>query len=348
MYFKSWILLSISFFGLCSLTAARTEQTSYSPKSLQKIILSGPAQGTSYHITYFDYSETVSKSDIDSILKSIDLSMSIYHRESTINKFNNHNGGPIKLDPHFQKVMQASIYYNRITNGIFDITVAPLVQLWGFGPKQIKKFPDSTEIATTLLSVGMDKLIWKAPYLDKNNSTVSIDVNGIAQGYSVDVLAEFLERKDIKNYIVELGGEMRIKGKNLEGDYFKIGIERPTSDDNQHLKTEVVSIKSGALTTAGNFEKFMMNGQQKISHHVNPLTGYMFSSPIVSVTVYAKTAMEADALDNYFMALTADEIIHFVEKKKNLEVYIIFKNDKGEIEERYSKGFSAFFLNKTR
>lgn len=347
MYFKSWILLSISFFGLCSITTARAERASYSLKSLQKIVLSGPAQGTSYHITYFDIKELVSKNDIDSVLKVIDLSMSIYNPSSTISLFNKQGVATVKLDPHFQKVIDASFRYNRITKGIFDITVAPLVQLWGFGPKQIKHFPDSNEINSTLSSVGMDKLIWKAPYLKKNNPNVSIDVNGIAQGYSVDVLATFLESKHIKNYIVELGGEMRIKGKNLAGDFFKIGVERPASNHSQLLKTEVVHIKSGALTTAGNFEKYMMNGKQKISHHVNPLTGYMFSSPIVSVTVYAKTAMEADALDNYFMALTPDEILDFVKKRKNLEVYIIFNNAKGEIEEKYSKGFSNFFLKKT-
>jgi thiamine biosynthesis lipoprotein len=347
MYFKSWILLLICFFSLCSITAARAEQASYSLKSLQKIVLSGPAQGTSYHITYFDKHELVSKNDIDSVLKVIDLSMSIYNPKSTISQFNKKNSGSVQLDPHFQNVIEASFRYNRITKGIFDITVAPLVQLWGFGPKQIKHFPDSNAITTTLLSVGMDKLIWKAPYLNKSKPDVSIDVNGIAQGYSVDVLARFLESKHIKNYIVELGGEMRVNGKNLAGDFFKIGVERPTSTHNQLLKTEVIRIKSGALTTAGNFEKYMMNGKQKISHHVNPLTGYMFSSPIVSVTVYAKTAMEADALDNYFMALTPDKILDFVKKWKNLEVYIIFNNANGEIEERYSKGFSNFFLKKT-
>lgn len=347
MHFRSWILLSISFFGLCGLSAARAEQTSYSLKSLQKIVLSGPAQGTSYHITYFAEREIVSKNDVDSILKVIDLSMSIYNPLSTISRFNKQKIDAIKLDSHFQKVLEASFHYNRITKGIFDITVAPLVQLWGFGPKQIKHFPDSSEIKTTLSSIGMSKLIWKAPFLEKTIPTVSIDVNGIAQGYSVDVLADYLENKQIKNYIVELGGEMRVKGKNLMGDSFKIGVERPTSSHQQLLKTEVIQLKSGALTTAGNFEKYMMNGKQKISHHVNPLTGYMFSSPIVSVTVYAKTAMEADALDNYFMALTPDEILDFVKKRKNLEVYIIFNNAKGEIEERYSKGFAQFFLNKT-
>ena len=347
MYFKSWILLSISFFGLCSITAARAEQASYSLKSLRKIVLSGPAQGTSYHITYFDTQELVSKNDIDSVLKVIDLSMSIYNPSSTISLFNKEERTAVKLDRHFQKVVDASFRYNRITKGIFDITVAPLVQLWGFGPKQIKHFPDSNEINATLASVGMDKLIWKAPYLKKSKPNVSIDVNGIAQGYSVDVLAKFLESKHIKNYIVELGGEMRVKGRNQAGEFFKIGVERPASSHNQLLKTEVVHIKSGALTTAGNFEKYMMNGKQKISHHVNPLTGYMFSSPVVSVTVYAKTAMEADAFDNYFMALTPDEILDFVKKRKNLEVYIIFNNEKGEVEEKYSKGFSNFFLKKT-
>ncbi|UIR56883.1 FAD:protein FMN transferase [Sphingobacterium sp. SRCM116780] len=344
MYFKSWISILISFFSLCGNGSARAEQTSYSLKSPYKIVLTGPAQGTSYHITYFDRQETISKNEIDSILQVIDQSMSIYNPLSTISQFNQLREGTVKLDSHFQKVIQASFEYNRITEGIFDITVAPLIQLWGFGPKKVNHFPDSNEISTTLRSVGMDKLIWKVPYLQKSKPMVSIDVNGIAQGYSVDVLADFLESKHIKNYIVELGGEMRVKGKNLQDDFFKIGIERPSARHDQQLKTEVVRIKSGALTTAGNFEKFMMRGNQKITHHVNPLTGYMFASPIISVTVYAKTAMEADALDNYFMALTPDQVINFVERRKNLEVYIIFKNENGEIEEKFSTGFSTFFL----
>lgn len=347
MYFKSWIVLSISLFSLCGIDAVRAEQTHYFLKPLRKIVLSGPAQGTSYHITYFDQYEQVSKNDVDSVLKVIDLSMSIYNPLSTISQFNQQETSAVRLDQHFKNVVEASFYYHQITKGIFDITVAPLVQLWGFGTKQIKHFPDSNEISSTLSSVGMSKLIWEEPYLKKSQPSISIDVNGIAQGYSVDVLAEFLELRGVKNYIVELGGEMRVKGKNLQGDFFKIGIERPISNHHQHLQTKVVCIKSGALTTAGNFEKYMMNGKQKVSHHVNPLTGYMFSSPIVSVTVYAKTAMEADALDNYFMALTPDEILDFVKKRKNLEVYIIFNNERGEIEEKYSKGFSDFFLKKT-
>lgn len=342
MKLLSWILTFISFFSLCGNLSAQTKKTS----SLQKIVLTGPAQGTSYHITYFHQHNLVSKQEVDSILQVIDYSMSIYNSKSTISQFNQSKENEnFKLDAHFQKVIEASFYYHQITKGIFDITVAPLVQLWGFGPQKIDHFPDSILIAKTLESVGMKYFKWKSPVLQKLKSDVKIDLNGIAQGYSVDVLADFLDKKKIKNYIVELGGEMRVKGKNLKNESFKIGIERPISSTNQNLKTDIVTIPVGALTTAGNFEKFMMKGKQKISHHINPMTGGMFTSPIISVTVYAKTAMEADALDNYFMALNPDEVLSFVKNKKNVEVYIIFINKNGEIEEAFSKGFANFMTS---
>ena len=312
---------------------------------LHKIRLEGPAQGTQYHITYFASDSLLRRSEVDSILMAIDLSMSIYRKDSKISQFNTDSVRSIVMDNHMAKVIKASFNYHKLSRGQFDITIAPLVNLWGFGAYKSPVIPDSATVLKVKQLVGMQYLKVRGSHLIKKKDGIKIDVNGIAQGYTVDVLADYLERKGIVNYIVEVGGEIRASGTPPGGQGFSIGIVQPDDDGGEELITAVAQLREGALTTAGSFEKYIQYKGKKLGHHIDPVSGFPYQSDILSVSVYAKTAMEADALDNYFMGMEPDKVMTEAKKMKGVAVFVIFKNKNQSIQAIYSEGFGKLFKN---
>lgn len=300
-------------------------------------MLSGRAQGTTYQIKYYG-EKRVSKQEIDSILKVIDLSMSLYDSNSIICQFNDPNVSEVTMDDHMEKVIHASRTAYQDTRGFFDITVYPLVKIWGFGADGVKNAPSQEMVDSVRQIIGMKKLDIKGNRLAKRVRNVSIDLNGIAQGYSVDVLAAHLTSRGIQDFLVELGGEIRSAGSKPDGP-FVVELYRPT-----HIaKGEMLRVKmsNNAITSSGVYEQQHKVNGKMISHHMNPLTGQPLQSSIVSATVIAKTAMEADALDNYFMSLTPKEAIRFANKRKDMEVYVIyFENN--TFKELQSSGFNNY------
>jgi thiamine biosynthesis lipoprotein len=311
---------------------------------LQEFKINGYTQGTTYSITYFAKDEWVKKSNIDSILAVIDQSMSLYKPNSLINKFNGSASGML-VDFHFMEVYKRANTIFKDTQGKFDVTVAPLVQLWGFGPKKIEKFPDDKTIKDMLKCVGMEKIIRHHLSLKKENPCVNIDFNGIAQGYTVDVIAKYLMLNKINRYMVEVGGELRINGTKPDGHLFKIGIEGPADKGltTQSIK-HILQVKKGAITTSGNYQKYVMNGNQRISHLIDPKTGYPLKNEMISVTVFAKDAITADGYDNALMAMSVKEALVFV-AKRNMEVYIIYMKKDGELTDTLSVGFKKLIVN---
>lgn len=307
------------------------------PITLNSYSLSGRAQGTTYHIKYYAASP-IPKEEIDSVLLVIDRSMSLYDSNSLICKFNDPNVFSVVMDRHMEKVVKESQRTFKRTKGYFDITVYPLVKLWGFGATGQKREPLSSEIDSVRSIIGFDKLRIKGRKLIKRNASVSIDLNGIAQGYSVDVLAAHLANRGINNFLVELGGEIKSSGSKPEGP-FVVEVYRP-----EHIGNGTghkIKIKDMAVTSSGVYEQQRIVAGKVVSHHMNPITGKPLESPIVSVTVIAKTAMEADALDNYFMSLLPEEAIEFAEKQKNIEVYLIYFED-NKFKELQSSGFNNY------
>ncbi len=311
---------------------------------LQEFKIMGFAQGTSYAITYYARDEWVKKSSIDSILAVIDQSMSLYKPNSTITKFNESTTGMV-VDFHFMEVYKRAHSIFKDTQGKFDVTVAPLVQAWGFGPKKMEKFPDDTTIKDILNCVGMEKLVAHYLTIRKENPCIQVDFNGIAQGYTVDVIAKHLQQKKINHFMVEVGGELRINGTKPNKQSFKIGIEGPTSKElaAQSIK-HILQFKKGAVTTSGNYQKFVMNGNQRLSHLIDPKTGYPLKNEMVSVTVYAKDAITADGYDNALMAMSVKEALTFAKRKK-MEVYIIYIKPNGELADTLSTGFKKMIVN---
>ncbi|SFG65101.1 FAD:protein FMN transferase [Pedobacter insulae] len=313
--------------------------------SVQEFKINGYAQGTSYSITYYAQGEFVKKNNIDSIIQVIDQSMSLYKPGSIINRLNE-STSEMLVDFHFMEVYKRANAIFKDTDGKFDVTVGPLVQAWGFGPKKEEKFPDDATIKSLLKCVGMDKITWDNLTIKKENQCVKIDLNGIAQGYTVDLVASYLHSKKITSFMVEVGGELRVNGTKPGGQLFKIGIEGP-SDGKLSVQSikHILQFKKGAITTSGNYQKYKMNGNQRISHLINPTTGYPLKNEMISVTVFAKDAITADGYDNALMAMSAKEALAFVAKRKQLEAYIIYQKENGEIADTLSKGFTKLILN---
>lgn len=304
--------------------------------------LNGHAQGTTYHITYYAPDPVIATNQIDSILDKIDSSLSLYKSYSLINQFNASENGVI-ADDHFINVVNKAIDVYHESNGLFDITVYPLTAAWGFGPVKPASLPDSESIKQLLPCISSSLIEWSGNKLIKKKPCVKLDANGIAQGYSVDVLADFLEQNAIHQYLVELGGEIRVKGPKPGNEKMSIGIEAPGNDFEPSLMRRVIYIDKGAITTSGNYRKYYESKGQKISHLLNPKTGYSLQNELISVTVYAKDAMTADAWDNVLMAMGWREGLAHIEARDDIAAYFIYRNSDGTIADTASKKFIAFF-----
>jgi thiamine biosynthesis lipoprotein len=300
--------------------------------------INGIAQGTTYHVSYWAADSLVSKQEIDKILAQLDSSLSIYKPYSLINKFNNSTNG-IKTDEHLRIVVSKSLEIYKETQGKFDITVYPLVNAWGFGNKKITSLPDSAQIKALMPCVGSDKLELLNNTLNKASPCVKIDVNGIAQGYSVDVVAKYLAKKGIKNYLVEIGGELIAAGRKANGEGMKIGIESPSANSgDEPIISRIITIKDVAITTSGNYRKYLESGKQRIVHLIDPKTGYPIHSEMVSATVIAKDAITADGYDNPLMAMTVSEAIVFADRKQ-IAAYFIYHQADGKLADTATTSF---------
>ena len=314
------------------LTAQNKKQNFY--------VINGHAQGTTYHISYLQNDSLVTQKQVDSILNKIDSSLSLYKSYSLINQFNGATSGTL-VDDHFIKVIKKSIETYLLTGGAFDITVKPLVQAWGFGVTGFKSVPDPSIIVALKQCTGSVMLKLENNELRKSKPCVQIDCNGIAQGYSVDVIAAFLEDNNIENYLVELGGEIRVRGENKNGELWSVGIEKPGDDDVLPIQC-VIHLKKGAVTTSGNYRKFYTSGSKKYNHIIDPITGYPVDNGMISVTVIAKDAITADAFDNSFMVMGLKRSFEFLAKRNDMEAFFIYTKQDGTIADTSTSKFYNF------
>ncbi len=307
--------------------------------------IDGHAQGTTYHIAYSQTDSIVTQKQVDSILNKIDSSLSLYKFYSLINQFNKSTSGSV-VDNHFIEVVKKSIETYVQTDGAFDITVKPLVQAWGFGVNASGSLPDNSTIAEIKKCTGSKKLQLKNNELRKTMPCIQIDCNGIAQGYSVDVLADFLEQNNIEDYLVELGGEIKVKGKNKNGELWAVGIESPGDDMDFLPGQHTIYINNCAVTTSGSYREFYTKDSKKYSHIINPVTGYPVDNGMISVTVIAKDAITADAYDNAFMVMGVKKSFAFLSDKKNMEAFFVYKRDDGVVCDTATKGFYRYMNSK--
>ncbi|MVN74926.1 FAD:protein FMN transferase [Hymenobacter sp. HMF4947] len=292
--------------------------------------LSGYAQGTTYAITYYAPDSLVTSQDITTQLAEIDASMSLYQPGSLINQFNQSARG-IVADQHLRVVVRKALQVYQATGGRFDATVEPLVQAWGFGTRPVAAPPSAATIRAILPHIGSDKIHLKGDSLVKDLPAMHLDLNGIAQGYSVDVLATLLERHHIQDYLVELGGEIRVRGhKWPSGELMRIGIEQPdTSAFAAAAMQQVICLPAGGVTTSGNYRKFRQWGGVRSAHLIDPKTGYAFQNELISVTVVATDALTADAYDNALMGMGLASALTFLKQNPALQAYLIYQRPDG-------------------
>ena len=314
--------IHIAFISILLLTSCHVKKSDY-----QKV--AGFAQGTSYHITYENSNNKDYSAAIDSILKAFDRSLSIYDTASIITRVNN-NDPTVEVDDWFVNVFKVSAEVNKVSQGAFDITVGPVVKAWGWGNAPIARH-DTAYIDSLLQYVGMDKVKLEGRKVIKKYPGVKIDVNALAQGYSTDLVCDFFKEKGIKNYLVEIGGEVRGKGTNAKDKYWQIGIDRPSDgnmDPGKDLEA-IIQINNKALATSGNYRKYFVENGVKYSHEINPKTGFPARNTLLSATVVCDDCITADAWATAFMVMGIDKSKETLSKLKGIEVYFVYTDDQG-------------------
>lgn len=298
--------------------------------------LEGQAQGTTFRIVYDspgDHSVA-----IDSLFRVIDRSMSLWDSTSIISGFNANRPG-VRADEHFETVFAKAQEVARQTGGAFDVSVGPLVKAWGFSRKTGRPLPTPAQVDSLLKMVGFQSIDLKNGILLKKNPQAEVDLNAIAQGYTVDVVAAFLKKKGIAQYLIEIGGEVRAAGRNERGQVWQIGIEKPTDSltSERPLQT-VVSLQDKALATSGSYRKFVIRDGQKFSHAIDPDTGYPITHRLLSVSVKAADCMTADAYATAFLVLGLEKAKP-IARRLHLEFYGIVSSPDGTLKTYATPGF---------
>lgn len=313
------------------------------PKLAYKKI-SGETQGTSYNITYEYKKNKDLQPAIDKVMREYELSLSIYEPNSIISRINQ-NDPTVEVDDIFIEVFEKAKEVYEQSGGAFDMTVGPLVNAWGFGPTPSSDI-DSAMIDSLLQFVGMDKVKLVGKKVVKENPSVMLDDNAIAQGHSVDVIASFLDDKKVMNYLVEIGGELKCKGLNPKGKDWVIGIDRPVDGNitpGSNVQA-VVAIKSKSLATSGNYRKFFEKDGVKYAHHINPKTGYPEMTRLLSATILADDCITADAYGTVFMVLGLEKSIEFLKQRSDLEAYLIYSDEQGAYQVYATPGMKGYII----
>lgn len=297
----------------------------------------GQMHGTFYNIVY---SHDINlKKEIEYVMRQTDTSLSIFLENSIISRINK-GDTDVKLDSLFIDVFDKGKEIYEITDGAFDITAATLINAWGFGSEKTDN-NSTNAIKAIMAHVGYDKVLRQGDRIIIDDS-VKLNVNAIAKGYSVDRVAQFLENNDIANYMVEIGGEVRVAGKNSQNKIWKIGIDKPENDNNITTNREVqavLSIGEGAVATSGNYRQYYVKDGRCYSHIIDPKTGYPVQHNLLSVTVLAEDCITADAFATAFMVLGYEKSTEIINKLDYIEAYFILSETDKTYRIEYSKGF---------
>jgi apbE family lipoprotein len=312
-------------------------------------LIEGEAQGSTYHIKYIAERDENLKPAIDSILEVIDLSMSTYRPDSAISKINQ-GDTTVVVDEHFRKVFEASQQIWQESEGLFDPTVGVLVNAWGFGKQKISEadLPTDKKIDSLRKYVGFDKVALTEKNLIKKRYTeILFDFNAIAQGYTSDVVANYLSARGIKNYIVEIAGEMYLKGRNtVEDKSWTIGVENPLKPLDDRDLVATIQFTNQGLATSGNYRKVWTDSNgRKYVHSINPLTGRATQSDVLSATVVAPSTMLADGYATMFMVMGLAKSKAFLEKHPDLAVLLVYSDDKHQEATYKTKSFEKLIIH---
>jgi len=284
--------------------------------------MNGFIQGTTYSIVYKSEQSKDYSKQVETLLKDFDRSLSNYDSTSIISRINNNDDGVVP-DSLFLDFVSKSLKIYEMTNGAFDVTVAPVVNAWGFG------FSDSSSVTEELIDsllqkVGSDKISLENGVFLKRDSSVTLIGNAIAQGMSVDFVANFFNQKGVADYMVEIGGELRTKGVNPKGSAWRIAVDKPLAGLEQREFFSILQLSGKAMATSGNYRKYYDKGGVRYSHTIDPRTGYPVSHSLLSATVVADDCAEADALATSFMVMGLDSAKAFLQKHAEYNSLLIY------------------------
>lgn len=307
----------------------------------------GEALGTTYMVQYFSKKDLDFDNAMDSIMNAVNTSMSTYSTKSDISRINR-GDTTVQVDEHFLKVFKASERIYKESNGFFDPTVGVLVNAYGFGPgKQLKEI-DSISLDSLNKLVGFDKLGLRSNNtITKEDPSIYLDFNAIAKGYAIDMIGEYLESHKVRNYLIELGGELLAKGKNVENDSeWIVGIDDPMQEQGHRSLYAKVKLENSAMATSGNYRKYRVDSLtgQRFVHTVNPLTGKAERSNLLSASVLAENCMMADGYATAFMALGLERSKEMLGRIDGVEVYMIYSGENGEVKAYATPGFEKQLL----
>ncbi|SEF50712.1 FAD:protein FMN transferase [Oceanospirillum linum] len=304
------------------------------------IKFSGPIMGTQYHVSVVE-SEGLSLGEaerqllaqgIKDSLVDIDLKMSTYKSSSELSRFNQMEAGewfPVSMDT--AAVVNEALLIAEESGGAFDPTIGPLVNLWGFGPDlKPDQVPSEAELALAFERVGYHSvqvkgIEGKAPAIRKNKA-IYLDLSAIAKGYAVDQVARYLQKQGYQNYLVEVGGELQLKGRKPDGSSWRIAIEKP--DTQGQVAQQVLAVTDVAVATSGGYRNYFEADGQRYSHTINPLTGLPITHKLASVTVLHASCATADALATTLMVMGPEKGLKFARQQK-LAVYMLVKAEEG-------------------
>lgn len=338
---KKFLLNLINILALAFLLSACQKE--------EVVSLNGKTMGTTYHIKYIDEGKAKLNSEqihqgIEAILQDVNTKMSTYIPDSELSLFNKNPevNTPIEVSADLALVVAEAIELNQITQGALDVTVGPVVNLWGFGPeKRVEKAPTAEQIAERKAWVGIEKvqLIQKNDkfFLTKSVPQLYIDLSSIAKGFGVDKVADYIAEQGITNYLVEIGGEIRASGHNGENIAWQIAIEKPTFDGTRSV-SQVIGLQDFAMATSGDYRNYFEQDGKRFSHEIDPKTCQPIQHNLASITVLSKSSMTADGLSTGLFVLGAEKALEVAEQY-NLPIYLTVKTTQG-FENKMSSKFA--------
>ena len=312
----------------------------------KEVVFSGKTMGTTYHIKVIAGLFEIKKDLQDKIemrLEEINRSMSTFRKNSEISRFNalRRTGEKFYISDDFLYVMTVAKNLYTITEGAWDGTIKPLVKLWGFdNSKNIRKIPGEKEIQTILSNIGFNYIEISANrYLVKRKASVSLDLASIAKGYAVDQIAMLIRTNGIKNFLVEIGGEIFASGLRKDGKQWKIGINRPHKDAPYDQVYKVLTLQNKAFATSGDYRNYFELDGKRFSHILDPRNGYPVLNGVVSVSILANTCTFADGLATAVMVLGHEKGLELVTRLDFVECLIVVQKNDGALIDYFSEGF---------
>ena len=308
----------------------------------QKIVLQGLAQGSYYAVTYFDEQGRNFQHEIDSIFHAVDMSVNLWVDSSIISKVNRNE--EVTLDSIFINNFNIAQEAAHLSDGYFDPTISPIVAAWGFSYKTGDSITPQL-IDSLKQLVDYRKIRIENEKIVKENPSIQLDFNAIAQGYTSDLIAHFLESRGIENYLVDTGGEIMARGEKPDGKPWIVGIEKPAENwDSEQVVQTRIALRDKGLVTSGSTRKYVERNGKRYSHCIDPKTGYPVEHQLLSVTVLADNSVWADALASICMVMGKEKSLPLIENLDEVEAYYIYVNERNELETFATNGFQNLII----